>query len=443
MSRIVTSKILGTRTSRRGLRVDPRPVWLHLSAGRSIGYRKNSGKRGGRWAARFKSGIFRREKKLGWADDLHDADGVDVLNFEQAVEAARRFFLEAVRESSGESPQSGPYSVESAIHDYLKSLESRGAPDHESATYDFNANVLPQLGEIAIAKLTRAKIDAWRKQLAARPRISRKKIKKDAKPVAATPMSADAKRKRQATTNRTVRRLVAALNYALETGRVNVNPMNWKITPFENAEVARAAYLTEAQQRAFVTACGHEPDFQNLVLAGLHSGCRLGELARLRVRDFIVSSKTLYIEQSKSGKPRHVFFDDDGANFFKRLAADRPVDDLLLLRANRTGWDRHAVKKPMRRVCAAAKIQRLGFHQLRHSFATRLLLQGVPMKIVAQQMGHTSVRMLEKNYGHLVDEHVQSVIAALPGVGLNSAATKTGGKVVPMRRERRTSSKAT
>lgn len=82
--------------------------------------------RGGGWIARFKSGAYRRETKLAWADDLHDADGVYVLNFEQTVEAARKWFLDAVRESSGEAPRGGSYSVEAAVRDYLKSLENRG-----------------------------------------------------------------------------------------------------------------------------------------------------------------------------------------------------------------------------------------------------------------------------------------------------------------------------
>jgi integrase len=312
-------------------------------------------------------------------------------------------------------------------------------------------NVLPALGAIEVAKLTRPKLEAWRAQLAARPRLSNKKRKKDAKRELPKSLTEDEKRRRRASTNRTVSRLVTVLNDALKNGRITANPMNWKIAPFGNVEVARAAFLTESQQRVFVTACGDEPDFQHLVLAGLHSGCRLGELGRLRVRD-LVGSKTIYVEKSKSGKPRHVFLNEEGTHFFERLVANRAQDELLLLRSTgageqkaagirtpcklevaetrRIGWTKDAVKKPMRRACTKAEIPHLGFHQLRHSFATRLLMQGVPMKIVAQQLGQTSVRMLEKYYGHLVDVYVQQVIAAVPGAGLNQAAKEKRGNVV-------------
>jgi integrase len=435
MSRSIKSKKLDSRTARRSIPQGKVTHWMPISRGRALGYRR--GQRGGTWIGRFDAEDMRREERLGEADDTLDADGVDILDFAQALEKANLFFRDARTQATGEAPRGGPYSVRAAVTDYLKSLEDRQAPDHESATYDLTRNVIPALGAVEVAKLTRPKLEAWRAGLAARPRLSQKKRKKDAKPEPPRALTEDEKRRRRASTNRTFRRLAATLNYALQNGRVNANPMSWKIAPFKNAEVARAAFLTEAQQRVFVTACGDEPDFQKLVLAALHSGCRLGELGRLRVRDVLASSKTLYVEQSKPGASRHVFLDDEGVQFFKRLAADRVPDELLLVRSNGEGWRKDDTKKLMRRACAKGQIPRLGFHQLRHSFSTRLLTQNVQMKIVAQQLGHTSVRMLEKYYGHLIDEHVQQVIGELPSAGLNNAAIVRDGNVVelPVRKE--------
>src|SRR6266850_949342 len=107
MPRNVTSKTLATRTARRSLQVHPRPQWLFLSAGCSLGYRKNRGARGGAWLAKYKSGPFRKEARIGWADDLFDADNVQVFNFEQAQEHARNWFRDAVRDSTGEYVNSG------------------------------------------------------------------------------------------------------------------------------------------------------------------------------------------------------------------------------------------------------------------------------------------------------------------------------------------------
>ena len=229
-----------------------------------------------------------------------------------------------------------------------------------------------------------------------------------------------------------MRRLVAALNFALKNGRVNANPMAWRVTPLENAESARADFLTEAQQRIFVTACGAEPEFQNLVLAGLFTGGRFGELRRLRVQDFVSSAKALYIEKSKSGKPRHVILDDEGVTFFRRLTANRAPNEELLLRADGSPWVKGSTKKPMRRACAKSRIPSLGFHQLRHSFATRLLTRKVIPSVVQRQLGHSSPRMMDAHYGHITDVYRQEAMSELPSVGLNAAARPKRTKILAL-----------
>jgi integrase len=87
----------------------------------------------------------------------------------------------------------------------------------------------------------------------------------------------------------------------------------------------------------------------------------------------------------------------------------------------------------MRRALKAAHMSGIQFHSLRHSFATRLLTRGVTMQIAAKILGHSSVRMIERNYGHLTDDHMREVIAALPSAGLNRAAKDAGVKIVRMR----------
>jgi integrase len=58
------------------------------------------------------------------------------------------------------------------------------------------------------------------------------------------------------------------------------------------------------------------------------------------------------------------------------------------------------------------------------------------MHIVAAQLGHTSVRMLDKYYGHLVDDHIREAIAEVPSVGLNKAAQAASGNVIALPRKK-------
>jgi len=52
-------------------------------------------------------------------------------------------------------------------------------------------------------------------------------------------------------------------------------------------------------------------------------------------------------------------------------------------------------------MCAIAKITPLGFHELRHTYASGLVNAGMPLIYVAAQLGHSDTRMVEKYYGHL------------------------------------------
>ena len=129
---------------------------MPLSQGRALGYRKGS--RGGVWLARYKTEGFRKEEKLALADDILDAEGARVLDFGQAQEKARTWFLTATSLATGEHV-SGPggYTVHQCCLDYLKHLERRGAPDYRHTKYDLGAYAIPKLGALASYEVDPAK----------------------------------------------------------------------------------------------------------------------------------------------------------------------------------------------------------------------------------------------------------------------------------------------
>ena len=55
----------------------------------------------------------------------------------------------------------------------------------------------------------------------------------------------------------------------------------------------------------------------------------------------------------------------------------------------------------MRQACANAELEPMGFHQLRHSYASLAAMSGMPMLVLAENLGHSDTRMVEKHYGHL------------------------------------------
>jgi integrase len=427
VARTVTSKELCSRTARRAIPIGT-VAWVPLSQGRALGYRK--GTKGGVWLARYKIEGFRKEEKLALADDILDAEGAKVLDFAHAQEKARTWFLSATTLATGEHVSDrGGYTVNRCCLDYLNHLERRGAPDYRHTKYDLDAYAIPKLGTLLVAKLTRPKLEQWRADIAASPRRTNRKHVQEKKPHIQTE---EELRKRRATTNRIMRRLRAAFNLALEEGRVYANPMAWKVSPFDNVEVARAVFLSEKEQRTFVKACAQEKDFQWLVRAGLYTGARYGELGRLGVGDFNSSAGTLFVGKSKGGRQRYVHLDPEAARFFREVCTNRDLSESMFLRENGGPWVKDSQKKPMRRACTLAEMKRFGFHQLRHTAASRWITLGVSLKVVAEQLGHVDTKMVERYYGHLASGHIAQTFRALPGAGLDKAAKIKGEIVIPM-----------
>jgi integrase len=305
--------------------------------------------------------------------------------------------------------KSGPYTVADAVADYLAFLEHnrRTAGD---VRYRMNAHALPQLGDVEVPSLTAARLRKWHADLAKQPARLRTVPgeKQKHRPLADDD---EAVRRRRASANRCLSQLKAALNRAWREGHVSSDEAWRRVEPFENADAARVRYLSIAESKRLLNAC--EPDFRKMVRAALETGARYGELTRLEVSDFNPDTGTLAIRVSKTGKPRHVVLTDDGADFFREVCMGRAGSELMFLKANGSTWRKSHQLRPMAEACQRAKIDPpVGFHQLRHTWASLSVMNGVPLLVVAKNLGHTDTRMVEKHYGHLAPSYVADAIRA-------------------------------
>ena len=230
-------------------------------------------------------------------------------------------------------------------------------------------------------------------------------------------------RRRRSSANRVLTILKAALNHAFHDGKVASDAAWRKVKPFHGVDAARIRYLTVAEAKRLINAA--DPEFRPLVQAALQTGCRYGELTRLEVPDFNTDSGTLAVRQSKSGKPRHVVLTDEGGAFFTQLAAGRSGGGLLLRRANGEPWKASHQGRPMADACARAKITpMISFHGLRHTWASHAVMGGVPLLIVAKNLGHSDTRMVERHYGHLEPNYIADAIrAGAPKFGFRPTVT--------------------
>jgi integrase len=192
-------------------------------------------------------------------------------------------------------------------------------------------------------------------------------------------------------------------------------------------------YIRVTECRRLVNVCS--PDFQKLVKPALLTGCRYCELTRLKCEGFNRDSGTLAIRLGK-GKVRHEILTDEGQDVFQDWTADRPAADRVFLRADGKAWGASHQKRPLDEASRQAGISpAVNFHILRHTYASHLAMKGVPMGIIAAQLGHVDTRMTEKHYAHLSPSYVAQTIRANFPV-LNLAAES---HVVPLRKSVATS----
>jgi integrase len=222
--------------------------------------------------------------------------------------------------------------------------------------------------------------------------------------------------------------LKAALNRAFHADRALSDSAWRKVKPFRKVDEAVVRYLSAAEARRLVRACPE--DFKKMVQAALLTGCRYSKLAHLKSGNFNPDSGTLAIRLSK-GKIRHVVLTDEAKACFADWTNDRGPSENVFLRADGDVWGTSHQKRPLDEASERAEISpAVNFHILRHTHGSHLAMSGVPMGVVAAQLGHADTRMTEKHYAHLAPSYVaQTIRANFPVLNLADES-----QIVPLRR---------
>jgi integrase len=425
MAGTVKQARLESQSARSRLKRGRQPHWKALVEGRvHLGYQCWKGDPAGRWLLRRYIGNNKyRVQTLGRADDAARADGADVLSCAQAEAKARTMV------ASPEANGSGPIvqlTVRQAMASYVDYKQHQGQPVGDLLSRS-RVHILPALGDLVVSELSAEQLRRWLATMAAAPAQRRAKgTKPQYRPEPATDEEI---RQRRASANRVLTMLKAALNHAYDEGHVaNRDAWGRRLAPFERVEVARVRYLTVAEAERLLNGCAH--DFRQLVRAGLETGCRYGKLIRLEVCDFNPDADTLTIRKSKSGKPRHVVLTQEGAAFFHECSAGRSRHELMFRHDDGGAWQNSDQARPMKEACERAKTEpAISFHITRHTWASLAVMAGVPLMVVAKNLGHADTRMVEKHYGHLAPSFIADAIRT----GAPRYGAKAERRVVPLR----------
>lgn len=161
-----------------------------------------------------------------------------------------------------------------------------------------------------------------------------------------------------------------------------------------------------------------EFDWHRMVVTALHAGLRLGELFALDWSDVDLTNRLLVVRRSmvrgitsdtKSHRIRYVPMTATLENAFRQsVRTTGPV-----FRDPDAPLPGHNVaRRAMRRICKRAGIRSVGWHILRHTFASRLVARGTNLRATQLLLGHSTVTMTER-YAHLAPSHLRDAIAVL------------------------------
>ena len=249
-----------------------------------------------------------------------------------------------------------------------------------------------------------------------------------------------------ATTNRDLDALRAVLSRAVSWGVLREHPLKAVkrarldvrgrvryLTPDEDKRLREALAARVEQMRrgresfnAWRRERGHpelppHPRYADhlepLVLLALNSGLRRGELFSLRWRHVDLGSRRLTVAgaSAKTGVTRRVPLSDEAFDVLStwRSQAGKDVDPMAyVFPSPQTGERLDNITTAWGALVQAAKLTDFTFHDLRHTFASRLVQAGVDLNVVRELLGHTSLVMTLR-YAHLREQDTAAAVAKL------------------------------
>jgi integrase len=143
------------------------------------------------------------------------------------------------------------------------------------------------------------------------------------------------------------------------------------------------------------------------VLLSLNTGLRKGELIALEWTDINLSENLLTVRATtaKSGKSRHVPLNPEAVQVLERWQRQQPEGRLFPVKDFKTAWNG---------LMDASKITLFRWHDLRHTFASKLVMAGVDLNTVRELLGHADLQMTLR-YAHLAPEHKAAAVALISG----------------------------
>jgi len=217
---------------------------------------------------------------------------------------------------------------------------------------------------------------------------------------------------KKSTTNREMALLKKMYHLAMDWGYATENPV-LKVKLFSEQDNLKERVLAEPEEVKLLTAC--PPHLKPIVVFALNTGMRRGEILGLRWDQIDAKARTVRAIKTKSGRDRIIPLNEVAADVLSIQRA-RAKGDFVFPSTRGCGRLKD-VKKAFHSACRKAGILGLRFHDLRHTFASRLIQRGADIVTVQKLLGHFSVTMTERYTHSGADAKRTAVGLLLPNLG--------------------------
>jgi integrase len=272
---------------------------------------------------------------------------------------------------------------------------------------------------------------------------------KDLQPQTIQAFYGNARGKLSARTVLTWHRILSqSMKYAVRQGYLGRNPCDLVVAPRAVKKAMRT--LTPGEVEVLLKAAEGSPHYPVIYMA-INCGMRQAELLGLRWRDVdldmlsVSVSQVLYKrrgvcifkEPKTTGSRRSVAMTPKLAQFLREYRAEREsvcwhqgrplsLDDLVFAYPNGKPLDPCTLTHTFSRIARGAGLDRVRFHDLRHSFASLMLMRGAKPKVISEALGHASVAFTMDTYSHIISGMQEDAMALLDDVLPRGVVTASG-----------------
>lgn len=227
-----------------------------------------------------------------------------------------------------------------------------------------------------------------------------------------------AQQKMLGVSNKTINNRLAVLSKCLRSAH------DWYDTPMPIVKLLRCApaktdYLTPTECEQLLQRA--QGQLFEMVFLALRTGMRQGEIRGLQWPSIDWQSQLITVRHSlcdrntsltapKNGRERHIPLDIDVRSFLYRRKQESGY--VFLNPVRQAPYTSHRLLENLANLCVAAGIRKIGWHVLRHTFATQLTMRRVPLTVVKELLGHSSITTTMR-YSHVAPSALRAAIDAL------------------------------